>query len=136
MRSTLIVKTILWIVLTVLIMLTMTGCGGVGGYGPAGRVIPYIDRSLTVEPLHQVTMTVNMRSGAVFEGYMTVRGGNDDVRFYIKDSYGNEVLDKNRVQGRYDFSYKAASEGFHTLYFDNSFSLMTSKQVYLSYRVR
>jgi len=132
----LIVKKILWIVLPVLITLAMTGCGGVGGYGPAGRVVPYTDRSLTVEPLLHVSMTIDMRSGAVFEGYMTIRGGNDDIRFYIKDSYGNKVLDKNRVQGRYDFSYKATTEGFHTLYFDNSFSLITSKQVYLHYRVR
>lgn len=111
-------------------------CSGVGGYGPVGHVVPYIDKSFTVEPLHYVTVTVDMRSGAVFEGYLTVRGGNDDVRFYIKDSYGNKVLDINRVQGRYDFSYRATSEGFHTIYFDNSFSLITSKQVYLHYRVR
>ena len=110
--------------------------GGVGGLGPAGYVVPYHDQSFTVEPLSAVTITINMSTGAVFEGYLTVRGGNDDVRFYIKDSYGNIVLDINRVNGRYDFSYVVTSEGFHTIYFDNSFSIITSKQVYIHYRVR
>jgi len=111
-------------------------CSGVGGYGPVGQVVPYVNRSFIVKPLNSITMTADMRSGAVFEGYLTVRGGNDDVRFYIKDSHGNKVLDINRVRGRYDFSYRATSDGFHTIYFDNSFSFVTSKNVYLHYRIR
>jgi hypothetical protein len=81
-------------------------------------------------------ITVNVQQGAVIEGYLTVRGGNDDVRFYIEDSYGRKVLDKNRVNSRYDFYYTVVSTGFHTLYFDNSFSWITSKDVYLHYSVR
>jgi hypothetical protein len=76
-----------------------------------------------------------MSKGDVLEGYLTVRGGNDDIQFYVKDSYGNVVLNVS-VRGRYDFQYSATSEGFHTLYFDNSFSLLTSKQVLIHYRVR
>ena len=123
-------------ILGLLIVGTVSCGGGAGGLGPVGHVVPYQDRSLTVEPLSAMTLTINMSQGAVFEGYLTVRGGNDDIRFYIEDSYGNKVLDINRVRGRYDFSYKATSEGFHTIYFDNSFSIITSKQVYIHYRVR
>lgn len=128
------------IILGLLISLALIGAlgcnGGTGGWGPPGQLVPYQDTNFTVEPFTYSSMTVNMNSGAIFEGYLTVRGGNDDIRFYIKDSYGNVVLDKNRVQGRYDFSYQATTEGFHTIYFDNSFSWITSKEVYLHYRVR
>ena len=129
-------RLLLLAILGVLIVGAVSCGGGAGGLGPVGHVVPYQDDSLTVEPLTSVTMTVNMADEAVFEGYLTVRGGNDDIRFYIKDSYGNKVLDINRVKGRYDFSYRATSGGFHTIYFDNSFSIVTSKQVYIHYRVR
>lgn len=130
-------KIIILRLLILLALIGVLGCsGGTGGCEPPGQLVPYQDISFTVGPLTYSSMTVNMNSGAIFEGYLTVRGGNDDIRFYIKDSYGNVVLDKNRVQGRYDFSYQATAEGFHTVYFDNSFSLITSKEVYLHYRVR
>lgn len=121
-----------------LIVLALTtllvGCGG--GLGPVGHIVPYTDEHKTVEPFTTLHGTINMSKGEVFEGYLTVRGGNDDIRFYIKDSYGNKVLDINRVRGRYDFHYQATSEGFHTFYLDNSFSWVTSKEVYIHYRVR
>ncbi len=123
-------------ILGVLILGAVSCGGGAGGLGPVGHVVPYKDLNLTVESLSTKTLTINMSEGAVFEGYLTVRGGNDDVRFYIEDSFGNVVLDINRVNGRYDFSYVTTSEGFHTIYFDNSFSILTSKQVYIHYRVR
>jgi len=113
------------------------GGGSSGGLGPLGPVIvPYQDDSFTVEPFSKMTITINMRAGAVLEGYLTVRGGNDDIRFYIEDSYGTMLLDKNRVQGRFDFSFTASTAGFHTMFFDNSFSWITSKQVFIHYRVR
>ena len=122
-----------------LILLT-TGCGlsdGGGGYGPVGPIIvTYKDSGFTVDPFYKYTVTINVKKGAIIEGYLTVRGGNDDVRFYIEDSFGNKVLDRNRVNGRYDFMYTVQSNGFHTMFFDNSFSWITSKQVFLHYRVR
>lgn len=122
-------------------LILISGCGlfdgSSGGLEPVGEaIVPYQDEEFTVKPLHEYMITINMNSGTVLEGYLTIRGGNDDIRFYIKDSYGNKVLDKNRVNGRYDFSYTYQSSGYHTMYFDNSFSLITSKQVFLHYRVR
>lgn len=128
-------KLILLFLVPILLIPLLSGCGG--GYGPGGSyIVPYRDEHFTVKPGHATTITINMNSGAVFEGYLTVRGGNDDVRFYIEDSYGHIVLDKNRVQGRYDFYYTATSEGFHTIYMDNTFGWITSKEVYIHYRVR
>ena len=112
------------IVVAVLLLTSVSSCAA-----------SYQDRSFDVSPLSNTHTTVTMSKGKVLEGYLTVRGGNDDIRFYIKDSYGNKVLDIE-VKGRYDFSYTAISEGFHTLYFDNSFSLFTGKQVLMHYRVR
>ena len=103
--------------------------------GIVGCKVPYQDESCTVGSLSTSTMTLTMSKGDVLEGYLTVRGGNDDIGFYIKDSYGNKVMDIG-VNGRYDFSYTATSEGFHTLYFDNGFSLFTRKQIFIHYRVR
>ncbi len=123
--------------LLVIISTLISGCSSQsGGLGPIGQIVPYQDRNFTVSPGQQYTISIDLRQGAVIEGYLTVIGGNNDVRFYIKDSYGNIVLDKNRVTDRYDFSYTAASAGFHTMYFDNSFSIFTGKQVLLHYRVR
>ena len=99
-------------------------------------VVPYRDDSFSVEPLNSMTISVDVKSGSVIEGYLTVRGGNDDIVFYIKDSQGNRVLNIDRVHGRYDFSYTTKSTGFYTLYFDNGFSWVTSKFVLLHYRVR
>jgi len=128
-------KLIVALVLPAIVIGTI-GCGGAGSLGLAGKAIPFKDESFTVSPLGAMTLTINMRKGAVLEGYVTVRRGNDDIRFYVKDSYGNIVLDIDRTRGRYDFNYTATNEGFHTVYLDNSFSLVTSKQVFLHYRVR
>ena len=104
--------------------------------GLVGRIIPYRVEHFTLKPFTIHTGTINMNEGAVFEGYLTVRGGNDDIRFYVKEKHSNKVLDIKRVQGRYDFYYQAISEGFYTLYLDNRFSWIASKEVYIHYRVR
>lgn len=95
----------------------------------------YRDTSIAVGGLSTQTLSITMSKGKTLEGYMTVRGGNDDINFYLKDSYGSKVLNVS-VKGRYDFSYKATSDGYHTAYFDNTFSFFTGKEVLLHYRVR
>ncbi len=105
----------------------------------SGCDVPYQDKNINVGPFSTETLTMNSPKGVTIEGYLTVRGGNDEIVFYIKDSYGNVVLNI-QVRGRYDFSYKTTSEGFHTLYFDNGSSLfaspLASKQILMHYRVR
>ncbi|GEM_PF-5655254 len=117
--------------------LLLVGCSQAGGLGSVGSVIvPYKDDSFTIKPLSKASGTVDMRNGAIFEGYLTIRGGNNDIEFYVQDSYGKKVLSAGRVTGRYDFNYKATSEGFHTFYFDNNFSVFTTKEVFIHYRIR
>ncbi len=88
-----------------------------------------------VYALQTLTLTMHFDRGERLEGYFTVRGGNDDVKFYIKNPYGAVILDAGTVTGRHDFAFTAEHEGVYTLYFDNTFSLITSKTIFLSYRV-
>ncbi len=118
-------KYIFLVIALVFILPSITGCS-----------VAYRDVNLTVEPLQTYNLTADMKLGDVIEGYFSVKGGNNDIHFYLEDSYGNKILNIDRVQGRYDFSHKATSEGFHSLFFDNSFSLVTSKLVFLHYRIR
>ena len=92
----------------------------------------------TIKPSEGLNGEVSLNVGSFdyLKAAATVSGGNDDIRFTIEDSYGSVVLNMDRVQGRYDFLYTASTAGFHTMYFDNSFSLITDKQVFIHYRVR
>lgn len=88
-----------------------------------------------VPPLYYDLLTFFLKQGDRIEGEFTVRGGNDDIIFYIKDPYGNIIYEPaDRVYGWHKFSITASSDGAYTLYFDNTFSLITSKAVYLTIR--
>jgi hypothetical protein len=71
--------------------------------------------SLDIEPLSATSLTFKMTKGEIIEGYLKVKGGNDDIRFYINDPSGARVLDVKRVQERHDFVYTANSDGSHSL---------------------
>ena len=120
----------------ILVTIGLVGCAGSGGYGPGGSyVVPYLDANYEVPPGRYVSLTVDMREGAVFEGYMTIRGANNDIRLKIVDSYNHEWVNM-LVVDRYDFSFTAKSSGFHTIYLDNTMSIVTTKQVFIHYRIR
>lgn len=87
-----------------------------------------------VPALQYLTLTWALDKAEKIEGYFTVRGGGDDVDFHIKDPYGSVILDAGRVTGRRDFAFTAEYSGAYTLYFDNSFSIFTSKTIFLSYQ--
>ena len=88
----------------------------------------------SVPPLQTLTLTFHFNKGEKIEGYFTVRQGNDDINFYVKDPYGTVILDAGRVKGRYDFVIPIEHSGVYTLYFDNTFSLFTSKTIFLTYQ--
>lgn len=93
-------------------------------------------QSQEVAPLHYHMLTFFLEQGDRIEGEFTVRGGDDDIIFYIKDPYGNIVYEPpGQVHGWHKFSITASSNGAYTLYFDNTFSLITSKSVYLTIRI-
>jgi len=114
--------------LLVSLLISLIGCGYEGP--------PYQHREFIVAPVSAKTMIIDMNPGSIFEGFVDVEGGNDDIRFYVKDSHDNIVLDKNRVSEHYNFHYQAELRGSYTVYFDNSFSLVTDKKVTIYYRVR
>lgn len=103
-------------------------------------LFPYITSRMrtedhSVSAMQRLTLTMHFEKHERLEGYFTVRGGNDDVKFYIKNPYGAVILDAGMVTGRHDFAFTAEHEGVYTLYFDNTFSLITSKTIFLSYRI-
>ncbi|MCK4417919.1 MAG: emp24/gp25L/p24 family protein [Candidatus Latescibacteria bacterium] len=88
--------------------------------------------SIDVPPGNCMTLTFHFDVNDEVEGYFSVRGGNDDIRFYIKDPFGKTIYASGIVTGRHDFSLTANTEGAYTLYFENSFSWVTPKRIYLT----
>ena len=77
------------------------------------------------------------RSGKLSRlGDFSVSGREDDIGFYIKDPFGGLVYGVIRTVGGQSFTAEARYSGTHTLYFDNSFSWGTSRQVALRYHLR
>jgi hypothetical protein len=84
----------------------------------------------------QCTLTFNLNNGDSVSGSISVTGGSgNDVNFYISDPTGGQIYNAGRVSGGTSFSFTANSSGAYILHFDNSFSLLSSKQVTVSYDV-
>jgi len=80
------------------------------------------------------TLTVNLQSGDVVSGSISITGGSgDDIDFSIKDPSGNEVFTKRRVAKGGTFSFTATQAGAYSMVFDNSMSLVSTKLVQVSY---
>jgi hypothetical protein len=113
-----------------------------GTYSNVG--VPYSDVNIWVPSLNTVTYTRDMDRGEVIEGYILVDGGDETISFRMKDSWGDVVVDAVKVKTRYDFSYRAASSGPHTLLLTNAFfsfkddgtPVIATKHVFLHCRVR
>ncbi|KPV64702.1 MAG: emp24/gp25L/p24 family/GOLD [Candidatus Bathyarchaeota archaeon BA2] len=69
-----------------------------------------------------------------FRGSITVSGGGNDIDFYITDPNGNTILRYDRAT-QTSFSFTASTTGTYTMHFDNSFSIISSKSVTLSYSI-
>lgn len=91
---------------------------------------------LHVDPLTMLTFTVNMNAGDSFVGSLSISGGSgNDVDFWIKNPSGDTIADLGRVHEGTSFEFSAARSGAYSLNFDNSFSLLSSKSVTLSYDI-
>ena len=92
-----------------------------------------------VPALQTLTLTMHFEKGERMEGYFKCMHANDirsdDIRFYIKNPYGAVILDAGTVTGRHDFAFTAEHSGVFTLYFDNTFSLLTSKIIVFRHKV-
>lgn len=126
------------IISLILVMAVVAGAVSCGGrLAPVSQTIPYTDVYITVEPFTTQSKLVLMSKGSILEGYLTVRGGNDDIVFYIEDlRYENKLFFGDRVYGLKHFYYQATHDGGYAMCFDNSFSWITSKRVHIHYRVR
>ena len=92
--------------------------------------------SYQVSPGQIETVSFNLDSGQQFTGSLAITGGSgNDVNFWVTDPQGTTVLDQGRVSQGTTFEFTAQSSGAYTLHFDNSFSLLSSKAVVLTYDI-
>lgn len=97
---------------------------------------PYTDREFTVGVSEKHTIVAELRAGQTIEGDLSISGQEDYIDFYIKDPFGGLLYGVIRAKGSHKFAAEVRYSGAHTLYFDNSFSFGTSRQIALRYRVR
>lgn len=97
---------------------------------------PYTEASFSVGPSQKHTIAVSLNGGQVVEGYFGVSGSEDYIDFYVKGPQGELAYSPGRVKGSHQFEARAGSSGIYTLYFDNSFSWGTGRDITLHYRTR
>jgi hypothetical protein len=98
----------------------------------AQTVLPYKSDSLTIGAGQVYSETVRLDSGGHIEGDITVR--DNDIRFYVKDPQDKVVFDAGRFSGQKNFYIEAEGDGYYTWYLDNTYSLFTSKLVFIHWR--
>ena len=84
----------------------------------------------------QDVFSLDLREGMSVEGSISITGGTeDDIDFWITDPVGNTVLDFGRVSQETKFEFDVDQNGAYNLHLDNSFSLLNSKNVVVTYEV-
>ena len=84
----------------------------------------------------QCTLTFNLNNGDKVSGSISITGGSsNDVNFYVTNPSGAKIYDAGRVTDGTSFTFNADTSGAYILHFDNSFSLLSGKQVTVSYDV-
>lgn len=92
--------------------------------------------TVQVGPLSQQTLIFNLDSGQKFSGSLSISGGSgNDIDFWVTDPTGTTILNLGRVSQGTSFDFTAQASGAYTFYFDNSFSLLTTKTVSLTYDI-
>lgn len=123
------------VVLLALVILVASACRGGSGGGSGGSYFPpYAEKSFTVENLSSRTLTAHLDAGERLEGYFTIRGGQDEVKFWIEDPHGATIYNAGLVYDYHNFNVIVSRTGYYTMYWDNSFSWTVDKHVYLKYR--
>jgi hypothetical protein len=106
----------------------------------SGAFIPDIhadSQSVTVSAgQQQLFQLTNVNSGYKITGSFQVTGGSgNDIKFWITDPEGNTILNLGTVSKGTSFDFTASKSGIYILHFDNSFSLISSKVVSLTYNL-
>jgi hypothetical protein len=84
----------------------------------------------------QCTLTFNLNNGDKVSGSVQITGGGaNDVNFFVTNPSGAQIYNAGRVNSGTSFSFTADASGAYILHFDNGFSLLSAKQVTVSYDV-
>ena len=77
----------------------------------------------------------DLEKGERISGYFTIRGGDEEVKFYIKDPYGAIIHDAGTVKSRHDFAFTAEHSGVYSLYFEN-YAGTSDKHIFVTYETK
>jgi hypothetical protein len=92
--------------------------------------------TVQVGALSEQMLIFNLKTGQKFTGSLAISGGSgNDIDFWITDPQGTTVLNLGRVSQGRSFDFTAQASGAYTFHFSNSFSLLSSKTVNLTYDV-
>jgi len=80
---------------------------------------PKVATNYEVSPRETLTLTFDLHEGQRLEGYFTVIGGDEEIRFHIEDPYGNMVHQADIVKRKYGFTFTATYDGAYALHFMN-----------------
>jgi hypothetical protein len=100
--------------------------------------IGYADEveTFNIDADHEKIFTLNLNAGMNIEGSISVTGGSgDDIDFWVTDPAGNKILDFGRVSQGTHFEFAANEDGAYSFHFDNSFSVLSTKNVVLTYEI-
>jgi len=91
-------------------------------------------KTLNVDAGHEMIFTINLSGGMNVKGSISVTGDSgDDIDFWISDPTGNKISGLGRVSQGTQFEFTANQDGAYSLHFDNSFSLLSTKNVIITY---
>lgn len=74
-----------------------------------------------------------LQEGDRTEGGFTVSGGNEEVRFYIKNPSGAIIYDAGIVKTRLSRGFTAEDSGIYSFYFEN-LELLSDKVIHANFR--
>lgn len=92
--------------------------------------------TVQVGPLSEQMLTFNLQTGQKFTGSLAISGGSgEDIDFRVVDPSGATIVNLGRVSHGATFEFTAQESGAYILHFDNTFSLLSSKTVNLTYDI-
>lgn len=92
--------------------------------------------TVQVGALSEQMLIFNLKTGQKFTGSLAVSGGSgNDIDFWVTDPQGTTILNLGRVSQGKSFDFTAQTSGAFTFHFSNSFSLLSSKTINLTYDI-
>jgi len=93
-------------------------------------------KTITIPAGQVFVNTFNLEKGEVLTFSLTVSGGNDDINLWVTDPSGFNIIRKQGVIGGWGpEAFEATTNGAYSIHLDNSFSILTSKFVALTYEI-